>query len=293
MRNIPFKLYLFASLPSLCDILLSMFYSYSIVENEGSISIALRFFNLLFIVLINYLVFRPKKYAFQWTALAIVLVGIIFVSCSVLVGTNTKLNLIAVVLQVIAQIIQSTKSTIEQKLLHENDICPWWLTGVEGCYDFLFIFFIFNPIAYVLPEKTFNKLHENFCDSTLMVIHSKIIVILFFIYFPISCLYNGCVLGTIMTTDSISYTIVEMIGTSIGWIIDLIIYHGFNGVLFINSNKTFGAQWTKYSYLRLVGSLIFLFGELIYMSVIKFKCFDYPEAKVRRISIDCDETVSI
>lgn len=105
LRDIPLSLYFLASLPSLCDILLSMFYSYSIVVNDGSISIALRFFNLLFIVIINTIVFRPKNYAYKWVALAIVLVGIIFVSCSVLIGLDSKLNVLAVILQIIAQII--------------------------------------------------------------------------------------------------------------------------------------------------------------------------------------------
>lgn len=162
---------------------------------------------------------------------------------------------------------------------------------MEGIYDFLFILFGFNPIAYILPEEHFYKLHENFCDSFMMAMHSAKILILFLIYLPICCVYNGCVLGTIMTTNSVSYTIVEMIGTSLGWIIDLIIYHAFNGVFILPSEKKFGAQWTKYSYLRLVGSVIFLIGELIYMEVIKFKCFSYPKSDVRMMSHVTDSSI--
>lgn len=287
LLDIPLKLYLYAFIPAISDMLYSLFYSYSIV-NSGTISIALRYFELIFVVIVNYFFFRPPNYLHQWIALGIVFIGVILVVISVLVSANSpeKVLASAVILQIVAQLAHAFKTNTEQKIIHYNDVCPWWLTGVEGIYQFAFILFGFDPIAYLLPEAKFESLHEDFCSSFMMAIHSGTILILFLIYLPICTTYNGSLIGTIMTTNAITYTIVEMIGTSIGWITDIIIFHGFHGKLILPSNgMVFGTQWTKYSYIRVIGAVIFFIGFLIYSGIIRFPCFTYPEANVRLIPI--------
>ncbi|EAX99794.1 hypothetical protein TVAG_175630 [Trichomonas vaginalis G3] len=118
-------------------------------------------------------------------------------------------------------------------------------------------------------------------------------MVLFLIYIPISTTYNGCLIGTIATTNAITYTIIEMIGSFLTWIVDLIIYHGFHGKFILHSNgKIFGTKWTKYSYLRLIGSVIYFIGFLIYSGVIKFKCFTYPQSNVRLMHVNPYESGS-
>lgn len=88
-----------------------------------------------------------------------------------------------------------------------------------------------------------------------------------------------------MTTNAVGFTIVEMISGSIAWIIDLIIYHAFNGKFILRSDEKFGVRWTNKSYFRLIGSLTFLLGGAIYLKIIKFPCFKYPAASVTKINI--------
>ncbi|EAY08973.1 hypothetical protein TVAG_486200 [Trichomonas vaginalis G3] len=285
ITHIPLYIYLMIVLPALLDILISAIYSFAISENTGSISIAIRYFDLLFVIIIQNIFMTPIHYAYQWFALGIVTLGIIFVSIGVLLGSQFKAKLLPTILQLIAQLIMSIRTIIIQKILHENDVSPWLFTGIDGIYGFLLVLFGFYPIANFLPEHSFASLHESFCSSILLTFHSLTIILLFLIYIPITCVYNGCTTGTIMTTNAVGFTIVEMISGSIAWIIDLIIYHAFNGKFILRSDEKFGVRWTDKSYFRLIGSLTFLLGGAIYLKIIKFPCFKYPAASVTKINI--------
>ncbi|EAY22152.1 hypothetical protein TVAG_093260 [Trichomonas vaginalis G3] len=282
----PRYIVLLCILPGLLDLLYSAFYSFSIVAITGSTSISLRYFDFLFVIIIQNVFLSTINYAYQWVSLGIVAIGIILVSCSVVLGSEIKLQLLPTVLQVLAQLCFSIRTLILQKMLHENDVSNWLLTGISGSYEVIMILFGFYPISYILPEKTFSSLHEDFCLSWKLTTSSLSIIILFIVYIPITCLYNSSVVGTIMTTNGVGYTLVEMISGSIGWVIDLIIYHFFKGRFILKSHTKFGVNWNSYSYLRLIGSLTFLLGGVIYLKIIKFPCFKYPSPSVRRITID-------
>lgn len=146
LKDIPFNLYLYALLPALSDLGYSLFYSYSI-SHSGTISIALRYFELLFVVIVNYFVFKQHYFGHQWFALGIVFLGIVCVFISVILAqdSNEKIVASAIILQIIAQLAHAFKTNFEQKITHNNDVSPWWLTGVEGIYQFFLIFFRVQP----------------------------------------------------------------------------------------------------------------------------------------------------
>ena len=294
-KNIQMQMYFIPIIPSVCDLFASMFYSFSLVNNKGKISTALRYFELFSIVIMRTLLFESINYSFRWFSLGIIFLGIFFVVFSVISDENKEGSVKAfpIILQIISQILYATKSIFEEKILHNNDLSPWWLMGVEGVYGFFINLFIVYPIVYVIPlNKNTKGIHENFCESIYMAFHSKAVIALIFIYIPFSCLYNGSIGGTIQTTNSINYTIVEMIASSLAWIVDLIIYYGFKGKYIIPCyNEDFksitkGIQWTKLSWMRLIGSIIFLFGELTYIGIIKFSFFRYPDSNVKIITLN-------
>ena len=292
VTQIPLGNYLYACLPAMCDLLYSVLYSFSIISSSGEISVALRYFEFLFILILNRVVFKPTYYNYMRTSIIIVFVGIACVTVSVLISShNVETNwafIVVVILQIFAQFCHAGKTTFEQKLMHNNDLSPWWLAGVEGIYQLFVMFFMFNPLSYLMPAKgEFSGLREDFCEAITMVCHSKTIMVLFAVYTPIACIYNGTLIGAIMVTNGISYTLVEMIGTSIAWIIDIIIFHGFDGKFILPSGGyVFGVKWTDMSYLRLIGSFIFFFGLLIFIKVIRFKCFVYEDPNVKIVKIE-------
>ena len=293
ITKIPLSHYLFAALPSLCDMFYSLFYSFSIIQSSGEISVALRYFEFFFVVIMHKVIFKPKYYPYMWTSCAIVLTGIIFVTVSVILEENSASLkswefYFVVICQIFAQFCHAMKSIFEQKLVHENELSPWWVAGIEGVYQMLIMFFVVNPLTYCIPtSSSFVSLREDFCESITMVCHSSKLLGLFAVYLPIVCTYNGCLVGTIMTSNCVSYTLMEMIGTSIAWIIDIVIYHGFDGyfILPAYNGYKYGVEWKKLSYLRLAGSLIYFFGGMIFMKLIRFKCFEYESPNVSLIQM--------
>lgn len=197
----------------------------------------------------------------------------------------TRPKILPCILLLISQLLISIRTVLIQKIIQENDVSPWLMTGFNGIFGFFIVLFGFYPIANFIPEHTFLSLHENFCSSILLAFHSSAIILLFLVYLPIACVYNCCVTGTIMATNSVGYPIVEMVSGSISWIIDLIIYHAFNGKFILKSDEKFGEKWSKYSYFRLIGSITFIMGGVIYLKIIKFPFFKYPTPSVTKISL--------
>lgn len=295
LKDIQFSFYAYALVPGLCDLFATVLYSASIITISGPVSVALFFFELFTIVILRTLLLSSMNYAYRWVALFIVSLGMIFVSFAVIkdAGKINHMNWISVLLQFIAQFLYAAKALSEEKILHNNDLHPLWLMGTEGIYEFLITLFMIYPITYELPTNKYTKsLHENLCKSFVMAFSSKNVIILLFIYIPICAFYNGCIGGTIQTSNSVNYILMENIGSSIVWIIDIIIFEGFHGKVFfpcydselIEVKK--GSAWTKYGYMRIAGLLIFLIGELIYINVIKLPYFKYPEADVKIISMN-------
>ncbi|EAY04530.1 hypothetical protein TVAG_244310 [Trichomonas vaginalis G3] len=238
----PTYIYLFIALIAFLDIFISIVPSYTISENLGPFSVATRYFDLLFIIIIQNVFMTPIRYAYQWVSLGIVAFGIVFVAVGVFKNKETRLKLLPSLLQLASQLFISIRTVLIQKVSHENDINPWFLTGFDGIFGFLIVLFGGYPLAYFLPEKSFSSLHENLCSSALLTFHSISIIILFLIYIPITCIYNASITGTITTTNAVGYTIVEMICGSINWIIDLIIFHAFNGKFILEADKKFGVE---------------------------------------------------
>ncbi|EAY00696.1 hypothetical protein TVAG_189120 [Trichomonas vaginalis G3] len=291
--DIPINIYLHIALLALLDILISVINSFAIAENSGSISVAFRCFDLLFIIIIENVFVEPIHYAYQWVSLGIVLIGNILVTIGVAVGIEGKPKLLTSILLLFAQLFMSIRSVLTQRILHNNDVSPWLLTGINGIYGFFLVLFGFYPIANFLPAYSFKSLHENFCSSVLLTVHSTSLIILFLIYIPISFTYNVCITGTLMTTNAVGYTIFEMISGAAGWIIDLIIYHAFHGKFILKADEKFGTKWDRYSFFRLFGSLIFLMGGAMYLKVYRFSCFKYPTASVTKIEMSTDSSFEL
>lgn len=159
-----------------------------------------------------------------------------------------------------------------QKITQNNDICPWFINEISG--------FIPYPISYALPANRFQSIHEDFCTSCLMFIP------LFILYLPVTGAHNALNINTIMLTSGVIFSIIEMLAGSLDWVIDIIMYHGFNGNFILKhfAGLKFGLEWTKYGYLHVLGTVTFLFGGLVYMKGIKFPCFGYLKSNVSLIN---------
>lgn len=281
------SIYIVAMLPALCDILISLAYSFSVTEESSTFLVAFRYYNFFFILILQHAIFKMKMYSFHWMAFGIVILGIFFVSLSEFLNIRVKFNITAIILQLIAEFVFAMRTLILQKIMQHNDICPWFITGINGIYEFLCILFMIYPISYLLPESKFQTLNENLCESFMMFVQSSELIALFIIYLPFTMVYNSSVIGLIMMTDPSFFTIFEMFSGSVCWVFDILIYNVFNGKFILEHplGMKFGQPWTKLSWLHVLGSLTFIVGGVIFIQMVRFPCFEYPQSNVTTFKI--------
>ena len=268
---------------ALCDLYFSVAFATSAIYVGSSTAVALRFFDLLFVFLYLRLYWKKKFLPYSVTSFFMVIGGLGLVSIGeILGGQHSRANIGAVLFQLSAQFVSATKSVFEQIITHETDISPACLCGMEGMIEMVVIMTIAYPILYWIPVSSAG-LHEDLCDAVMMVIHSKVLSVLFFVYPMISCFFNICVIGVIQLKNGATYTVLEMANTCLVWLIDLVIYYVFDGDVGVASDM--GVKWSHYSYFRLLGSLTVLIAALVFIRVIKLPCCRYETPNVARIPL--------
>ncbi|OHT02733.1 hypothetical protein TRFO_30040 [Tritrichomonas foetus] len=281
------KCYLLAFIPALGDIFYSVGFTFSIVTNGHSFAVALRFFDILFIPIIRCFYLRKKMLPYSTIAIALLTIGIFMVSGSYLWdfikendgNTINVKNAFAAIFQIFSQAVFAVKVITEEKLLHQNDLPPLILCGIEGLYEVVIVVFCCCTVLYFIPSSAnvFNT--ENLCDTFLMVIHSKPLIAFVVVYPFVSLIFNNCAMGIIMMENAVAFTVNETIVTSFVWFCDIFIYY-------VIKNYTIGSQWRYSSILHLVGIIFIIFGALLYTKAIRLPHFKYETANVVVIKIE-------
>lgn len=291
LSSIPAKVYMITALPALFDMLYSLGHSFSIAESSNSILVASQYLSFFFMIILQKVFIRSKFYTYKWISFLIIIIGIIFVCLSQFLYHRLYVDPLTLSLQIFAEFVLAVRGLILEQIMHNNDVSPWVICGLSGVYEIILILFVFYPISFYLPSKNFESLHENFCSSSAMFIHSTQLIILFLTYLVVTALYNVCNIYTIMMIDALFYTIFKMFSGSVIWLCDITIFYAFNGKFILDNEagKKYGQSWSKLDYLRVIGTVIFLIGGLIFLSVIKFKCFEYPQPNVTTLKMSLSD----
>lgn len=283
MSSLHFRHWMVIIGAALCDLYFSVAFTTSAIYVGSSTSVALRFFDLFFVFLYIRLYWKKKFLPYSLTSFFLVIGGLGFVSVGELLKAGINPSTAgAAAFQLSAQFLSATKSVFEQIITHETDISPSCLCGMEGLIELVVLLTIAYPIVHWIPLSSAG-LHEDLCDAVMMVINNHVLSVLFFVYPIISCFFNICVIGVIQLKNGATYTVLEMSNTCLVWLIDLIIYYGFDGDIKIAQNM--GVDWTKYSYFRLVGSITVLTAALVFIRVVRLPCCQYETPNVARIPL--------
>ena len=288
--KVSFSMYLHAFLPAVFDITISVLNSIALLLIGSTLTTFIRIMNVFFATLLRLVWLKEKILPYSWVSLAIIIVGVIFVSASIWedemgkVHVNTKF-IVATVLQLLVQLAFAAKAIREEQLLHSNDIHPIWLCGIEGIYESIMILFIVDPIVNFIPKKMGQGLSENLCAAVMMVIHSPTLIGCFVAYLFIACFFNCSVMGVEYSSSALHFIVCENFVTCISWVIDLLIKYPMKGSMFGLSDKSYGTEWNSLSFLRLIGVVIIIIGSMLYIKLIKLPCFTYEESNVKIIEI--------
>eukprot|EP00727_Mastigamoeba_balamuthi_P012871 m51a1_g8206 putative integral membrane (376) ;mRNA; f:50511-52025 len=194
-------------------------------------------------------------------------------------GLPTAVKMVVgIALVFFAQFMQASQTIIEEKLLHDVQAPATLIVGMEGLWGFLLCSLICMPIAYVLPGKEGDGLHENTLDSFVMLYNSPAILGLVIAYVAVILLFN--IYGMIITevTDAMVRNLLEPIRTLFIWVIMVFIHY-------VITSK-FGESVNIWSLMELGGFVILCFGFLIYNNVIKVPCCAEAEEEEKKPLVD-------
>ncbi|EAX93782.1 hypothetical protein TVAG_339050 [Trichomonas vaginalis G3] len=289
--KIHFSLYLHALFPAALDIIFTVLYNIAILLIGPVFATLLRFCDIIYATFLRRIWLKQKLLPYSYVSLAIIMIGVIMTSISIAYDGLKKFeyNLkfwAALTFQILAQFASSIKAIREEQLLHQNDIHPVWLCGVEGLYEFFILTFMAFPILRVMPQRFGPGLVENFCEDWKMVGSSKVLIAYCFIYPFIAFEYNTCVFGVQFTANAVFFIVTDIFVGSISWFIDLFIFYAMKNSLFGLTPDNIGTNWNPRSPLRLVGIIIILIGSLLYTRVVKLPWFRYEESAVKVFKVN-------
>ncbi|EAX98310.1 hypothetical protein TVAG_018460 [Trichomonas vaginalis G3] len=117
---------------------------------------------------------------------------------------------------------------------------------------------------------------------------SNMLIIAFFLYPFLSCLFNISVLGTEFMFSAAKYLVLDIVVSStMQWVLDLILFYSTNGKL--ETEQQFGTKWDGYSFIRLIGVIILVIGAIFYIKLMRLKCFEYEDPDVSVFKTNNDD----
>ena len=277
------KHYFYVGAPAMCDLCATSLMNIGLFYLDASIWQMLRGSMVIFSAIMSILFLHKKYHGYHWTGIGLVFVGLIVVSCSSFMKAKGDVDpskhistpgeiTMSICLVVGAQIIQASQIVIEEYLLHNVKAAASLIVGLEGMWGGLV-----GAICLIIVQSTGSTKNELvkkvFFEDTIETFHmlknSKPLMILIIFYILAILFYNLFGMMVTQTFSAVHRTILEAVRTMCIWIVNIIIYYGFD--------KSHGEKIEFASLVELIGFCTLLFGNFMFNRVIRFKCFYYED----------------
>lgn len=254
--------FLFA-IPAVCDMLGTGTMYAGLCLSYASVYQMLRGSTIIFTAILSCICLKRKIHAFQWVAVALVILGITIVGYASLKakpadgGKDQSAVLLGDVLIVLAQLIIAVQMVVEEKIVSVYQTPVLKVVGLEGLFGFLIIGTALVPMYFVKVE---GYPIENAPDALAQMSQNPIIIlammgnifsISFFNFFGIS-LTKHLSASHRMVLDSVR--------TCVVWACSLLI------------------GWEQFSWIEVLGFVVLCVGTAMYNEIITFRCFEYPDS---------------
>jgi len=152
--------------------------------------------------------------------------------------------------------MQSLQYVYEEKMMSgETKAPPWLLIGMEGFFGTLLSAFVVYPLAGFLPGPDHGSIES--LDNTLtMLRHNPTLLKLSVIFCVTVFLLNSFSVLVTFMLSSVWHAILDNFRPISIWAVQLAIY--------ALSDGQHGEQWTRGSYLQLLGLAVMLYGTAVY-----------------------------
>ena len=272
------KHYFYVAAPAMCDLCATSLMNIGLFYLDASIWQMLRGSMVIFSAIMTIIFLKRKYYAYHWTGILLVTVGMVTVSASSFMKTkDTPKNataaetIMSICLVVGAQIIQASQIVIEEYLLKNVQAAASLIVGLEGMWGGLVGIGVLMAVQSTGNSKSAlvkAAFYEDTIDSFIMIKNSRALLIMVIIYILCILFYNMFGMMVTQTFSAVYRTIMEAVRTLCIWIVNIIIY-------FFDPNHGEKIEWA--SLVELIGFAILLTGNFVFNKVLRMKCFWYED----------------
>lgn len=273
------KHYFYVAAPAMCDLCATSLMNIGLFYLDASIWQMLRGSMVIFSAIMTIIFLHRKYYAYHWTGILLVTVGLLVVSSSSFMKAKsgdekhatTGQIIMSILLVVGAQIIQASQIVIEEYLLKNVKAAASLIVGLEGMWGGLvgiFVLMAVQSTGHSKSELVRAMFYEDTIDSFVMMKNSRPLVIMVIIYILCILFYNMFGMMVTQTFSAVYRTIMEAVRTLCIWIVNIIIYY---------FDDTHGEKIEWASLVELIGFLILLTGNFIFNKVLRMGCFWYED----------------
>ena len=259
--TLPVWMYFFLSIPSIFDLLATIFCMCGLRYIDVSIYQMLRGSGIIFVALMKQHVLKDHLYKYQWAGVLFNVASVIFVGATAILSSEDSPKevdggkaLLGVLLVMAGAFVQSLQFVFEEKVM-TMDIPspPLLLIGMEGLWGTVLCIFVMYPLAYYLPGDDHGS-YENPFNTMAMIENSTTIQVAFVIYFFAIFFYNLFAVLVTFLLNSVWHAILDNFRPITVWTTDLFIYY------VVVKTGDLGEPWTKWSFLQLAGMFILFYG---------------------------------
>lgn len=256
------------ALSGFCDACAQIFVIFGAANIPVSLFMILKGSRALFSAGLSIFMLRKKLHIYQWVSIAICIAGLALSSLgSYLSGTTPPNNLLmGIGFVLLAEAFRSVRIVYDERMMKVYDYDPLMIISLEGVYGTLISGAALIAVNFISGSDMGSV--ENFDNTIYMIDHSTILIILLAL-FPIWV--NAMYISGMLVTKIISavYNAVVTVATVVVvWVYEILIHYLVS--------TDYGAPWTNYSFIQLVGFVFIVISTLMYDGTLKFpKYFRY------------------
>lgn len=276
------KLYCILGIPALCDLLSTGIMNVGLLYIQASVWQMLRGAQVIFGSIFHAFCLRRRYKGYMWASVVIVALSLVVVGSAAVCSTGVAVEgvtqgqvILAIFLTIGSQVIRAAQVILEDFFIHDKDISPILIVGVQGFWGTIATAFVVLPISQYLGGEQGNGIHEDTIDTALMLWDNKILILFSIAYVLVILGLN--IFGMIVTeiTNAVMRTIVEAMRTLCIWIVQMIIFYSIQNTEYGHHHPTIGESWTIWSWMQLAGFALLFTGMLTYNGSVHMPFFDY------------------
>ena len=228
-----------------------------------SVSLMLRSSTLLFGALISKFYLKRNLLKYQWYGILLTIISILLIGIAAIMGksktthrnASNEIIAIFIILRIMSKSLQAISMIIEEKIMNYSGLAPIEICGLSGIWSLLF-----SLILLLCMED--NK------DTLIMIKNNQTILILSILSIIIFGLWTILSLNITKKASAITRMIFDLLTIVIVWVIQISIHYIVIGTKYELKFGKAGEEWTKWSFLQLIGFVLMILGTCVYQNII-------------------------